>query len=410
MKPTPLLALTLLLHACGSAEPGYPPHHFEPDAGGPQEDPLAAPANLRAEGITSTSIELGWDAVPRATGYEIFAGTSPSPQTLVGEVPTSSAFFSPIEPGATYFFRVLAKAGDERGPEATLSVTVPAAAPEGLVVTGGHQTWVSLAWASVAGASAYRVLLCEDFAGETCEAKATTEETSARVEGLTAGTVHFLRVRALSGDVEGTPSTVLLVTTVPEAPEITGFSNPTDNSIQANFTSVSGATDVRLQIGASEDGPFFGAAETFGGFTKLTATGLRHGETYYLRAGALNDLGAAYGAAKAFTMEEGEFGLGPAPQAPFEPVVEATSPTTIEVTWSGSYSAGSLVNVLVSADEAGPWVPVGAGDANRGSMTREWFEPETRYCVSLETVGFQGGGSNFSERTAPLCVTTPAEE
>ena len=194
-----------------------------------------------------------------------------------------------------------------------------------------------------------------------------------------------------------------------EAPEITGFSNPTDNSIQANFTNVSGADDVRLQIGASEDGPFFGTAETFGGFTRLTASGLRHGETYYLRAGALNALGAAYGAAKAFTMEEGEFGVGPAPQAPREPVVEATSPTTLEIAWGGSHPLGSNVNVLVSLDEAGPWVPVGAGDANGGSMKREWFEPETRTCVSLETVGFEGGGSNFSERTTPLCVTTPAE-
>lgn len=286
---------------------------------------------------------------------------------------------------------------------------MPAAAPEGLSVTGGHQTWVSIAWAPVSAATAYRVLRCEDFTGETCDPVATTEENSARVEGLAAGTTYYLRVRALTGEVEGEPGKTLVVTTVPEAPEITGFSDPTDNSIQANFTSVSGADNVRLQIAASGDGPFFGTAQTFGGFTRLSASGLRHGETYYLRAGALNALGAAYGDAKAFTMEEGEFGVGPAPLAPSAPVVEAASPTWLVVTWSGTYAIGSIVNVLASLDEAGPWVPVGAGDANRRAMTQEWFESETRYCVSLEAVGFEGGGSNFSERTIPICVTTPGE-
>lgn len=101
MRTLPLLPLVLLLHACGSPDPGYPPHHFEPDAGLSEEEPLAAPANLRVEGITSSSIELGWDPVPRARGYEIFAGTSPSPETLLGEVPTPSTFFSPYEPGTT---------------------------------------------------------------------------------------------------------------------------------------------------------------------------------------------------------------------------------------------------------------------------------------------------------------------
>jgi len=69
----------------------------------------AAPGNLAATAVSTTRINLTWDAVPGATRYTVYRSTTPGgPYTQVAVVGGTSYANTRLSPGTTYYYVVRA--------------------------------------------------------------------------------------------------------------------------------------------------------------------------------------------------------------------------------------------------------------------------------------------------------------
>ena len=70
--------------------------------------PDSSYAGLSASSGGQTSINLSWNAISGASGYEVLYGTTSSPTTLYTTTSATSATVSGLSPGTTYYFRISA--------------------------------------------------------------------------------------------------------------------------------------------------------------------------------------------------------------------------------------------------------------------------------------------------------------
>jgi hypothetical protein len=103
----------------------------------PAAHPGRAPAGLAVTQVTGTSVTLAWPAAPRATAYDLYAGTA-----LVRSVDGTTATVPDLVTGRPYTFVVRARdaAGHAAPPSRPLTVTPGAVRAERFVVYGFSQS------------------------------------------------------------------------------------------------------------------------------------------------------------------------------------------------------------------------------------------------------------------------------
>ena len=118
--------------------------------------------------------------------------------------------------------------------------------------------------------------------------------TSYPVTGLSPNTTYYYRVRAYNGCATSLNSSVKSVTTLPctpAAPNAQSATNVTSSSFTANWRSVSGAIDYRLDV--ATDSSFINYVSGYqnlsvGNVISSPVTGLSAHTTYYYRVRAYN--------------------------------------------------------------------------------------------------------------------------
>nr|WP_237534318.1 glycosyl hydrolase family 18 protein [Streptomyces sp. SID3343] len=176
-------------------------------AGGGTQLP-AAPTGLAAGTPTSTTVPLSWNAVPDATGYNVyrdgvFAQAATGPTATVAGLTASTA----------YSFQVTATNSAGESPKsATVTATTAGggtqlpATPTGLAAGTPTTTTVPLSWSAVSGATGYNVYRNGVFAQ-------AAGGTSATVSGLTASTSYSFQVSATNAAGESAKSAAVTATT-----------------------------------------------------------------------------------------------------------------------------------------------------------------------------------------------------
>jgi hypothetical protein len=195
-----------------------PPMFLDFVPGFPEAPVYSSPAN-GALGI-GTSVTLRWEGGWWAHKYDIYFGTTSTPPIAVVDFAPGSATagvsstkesytFTNLQPGVTYYWRIVGKtmANKTKSAATTYSFTtaggtsVIPAAPAGLTATATSSTSVSLSWSDVADEEGYKVerrlTSSSTWAqiGTTAAGVTTYADTNS---GLTAGTGYTYRVRAFT--------------------------------------------------------------------------------------------------------------------------------------------------------------------------------------------------------------------
>lgn len=179
---------------------------------------LAAPQNVVATPLSSTSARISWSSVPGAQGYRVFL-VDQSQSTLVDTVGASatSLTVTDLKAGTSESFRVEAYSGSTVADSNLVTVIMPKPSPltaPTATSTALSATQVSLSWNSVAGAEGYRIFMW-DGARSVLLGTVGASTTSVRVSNLTGGsTVSFL-IQAYQGVTVADSNWTTVTTPVP---------------------------------------------------------------------------------------------------------------------------------------------------------------------------------------------------
>ena len=212
-----------------------------------------------------------------------------------------------LNPSTTYYYRVRAyNACATSSNSSTISLKTTACTPKAPSV--GSATNVtfssfSATWIAVTGAIDYRLDVSTSSSFTTYvpgyQDLHVGNVTSYNVAGLNPSTTYYYRVRAYNGcatSANSSSKSVLTLACIPATPSAQRVSNVTATSFTANWRSVTGATDYRLD--AAIDSSFINYVSGYqnlsvGNVLSYNVTGLSPSTYYYYRVRSYNGCAAS---------------------------------------------------------------------------------------------------------------------
>lgn len=201
---------------------------------------LTPPAWLTIISPAESTINFAWEAVPGATGYNIYKNGA-----FVSSVTTNTGQLSGLAGSTTYSVQVSATYGSFEGglsnPTSMTTATGSLAAPgwvTGIEITAST---LKFAWEPVPGATGYKI-----FKNGIYVINATTNFIE--LSGLTASTTYSIQISATNASAEGPLSAARLMTTTAGALAPTGltFTSATATSINFSWSAVAGVSGYRI--------------------------------------------------------------------------------------------------------------------------------------------------------------------
>ena len=214
---TALLAFALFLTSC---DPGPSPGNDV------ERYPPSPPSFVTAKGISTTEIQITWEAVPRATGYIVESGRESSFGGSIfwsiiagrGDVPIpgTSLNHTGLAENSTHWYRIIAvnNAGSGSRSIAVSSQPLPTP-PTNVRVPGTTSNQIDIRWDSVAGATGYRIERATAATGPWNNISHIHGRHSTMFldTGLSPNTTMFYRVITINNGGESIPSATISGTT-----------------------------------------------------------------------------------------------------------------------------------------------------------------------------------------------------
>jgi len=213
--------------------------------------PLTAPQNL-AGTPGNASVSLTWDAVPTATGYQIWVDHAPmAPQPFTST--TNSYTVSGLTNGLAYQIWVQATRGQDTSYSSNTITVTPLAIPStptGPTATPGDQQ-LTLSWNAVSGATSYSITWSTDNVNFTPLVTNITQ-TSYTHSGLTNGNTYYYKVVATNSSGSSAPATVSGVPNIPLTAPANLTVGPVYGTLTLSWDPVPGATGYHIYWGNIE--------------------------------------------------------------------------------------------------------------------------------------------------------------
>ena len=353
------------------------------------------PENLRAEATSAFSVEMGWDPVSGADGYEVSRAPDGSSVRVTG----TSHEETGLAPETSYAFRVRAIAGRTESDWVPVSaVTLAFSAPENFAASASGTT-VELRWDPVPGTETYRIRRRQ---GSESWERLEETGTSASDEGLAEETEYEYQVRARQGPHKSPWSAAARATTgfVPlTAPTGFGEEERGGAHIELSWEAVSGADGYDLErLGALN--PTWTRVATALAATTYQDEGLRPYNSYRYRLRAVrgsrtSEWTDVLGAWTSATVA-----------APGRLVAKTLSATVVALRWEKVPGGNMSYQIRRRERGTGAW-----SDAYSGSGTGArdaGLEPLTAYEYRGRTIYRLSGQVYRSDWTKLVYATTAA--
>lgn len=165
---------------------------------------LPPPTNLQVTVVSTTQMNLTWDASAGATKYVVLRGLTPGSETSFTTVTPNSFSYNHLLPNTQYCWQV--KNINASGQVSTASNEVCAstatgsttAAPANVVATAISSSRIVVTWNAVAGATSYQIWQGQPPAAPTYKSAVVAPTVSFTSAGLAAGTTYSYEIRAIS--------------------------------------------------------------------------------------------------------------------------------------------------------------------------------------------------------------------
>lgn len=261
-----------------------------------------SPANLRANAVSRSQIDLVWeDRSGNETGFEITRSASGAPpQTFRVAAGTTSFADTGLAEDTTYTYLVRAFNGigfSEPSNEAgATTLDSPPSAPTNLRATAAGSDGIDLDWDPADDPDGYEIQRSLDGFAWTSLGRRAGAATEATILGLASETTYFFRVRAFNSGGDGPFSNVASARTgpaVPSAPSGLTAAAVSRSRIDLRWSDTS-ANETRFEIQRSTSGRVFQPVATVAANTVSFAdTGLRSKTTYRYHVRACNSIGCS---------------------------------------------------------------------------------------------------------------------
>lgn len=188
-------------------------------SGGYNYSVLTAPQNVTTEAINSSSIQVSWNSVNGATGYQVYYSeySSSSYASLLSTTTSTSTTATGLKPNTKYYFwvkaikdttmsdyssyaytttKVASSSISNSESESSGTASTKLSAPTGVTATTASSSSIKLSWNSVSGATGYKVYYSEYSYSSSASFFDSTTSTSTTVTGLKANTKYYFWVKA----------------------------------------------------------------------------------------------------------------------------------------------------------------------------------------------------------------------
>ncbi|HEX2081753.1 MAG TPA: S8 family serine peptidase [Longimicrobium sp.] len=391
--------------------------------------PPLSPAGVGAAATSPTSVQLAWtDRSVNETSFSLGRRQRNADSTWgawqgLGGAPANAtgAVDSTVTAGGTYQYRVRACntsgcSAWSASPVVTTPVPTPPIPPANLAavpISGSHVdlTWADSSSDETSFTLARRVLNSDGtWSSYAYLATVPADGTHYIDNGLVPGSTYRYRLQACNGNgcSAWTYSPSVRMPTVPAAP--TGFVATVTSSTAANLTWTDAANNETMYRVGRRDrnpdgtwGPYFDLATLPANRGSFRDTTLTAGGTYRYRVTACNVAGCAtpWPASAILTTPT-------LPAAPGSVGAAATSPTTVNVTWTDGSTNETSFRVGRRAQNPdgtwGPYVDVATVPANQTSFGDTGLTSGTTYRYRVTACNLAGCATPW---TASGFVTTP---
>lgn len=155
------------------------------------------PAAVKAVSASYTGIKVAWNAVPGASGYQVYSATSSAgPWTLKGTVTTASFTNTGLVTGKYYYYKVRSyNAAKVYSAFSAVTYTKPIpATPYSMRAARASSTSIKITWGAISGATRYEVWRSTSSGG-TYTLVGTTSSLYYINSRLTTGRTYYYKVR-----------------------------------------------------------------------------------------------------------------------------------------------------------------------------------------------------------------------
>jgi len=332
-----------------------------------------------ATNVGSTTFTANWGAVTGATSYNLFVdGTS----VYTGASTTANVTGVSAGTSHNYYVTAINSGGTSVNSNTINLLTIPAA-PVASAATSLTATSFSANWATVTGATSYKLIIDGGTAIDVGTAL-TYSKT-----GVSSGVTHTYYVQAVNASGTSANSSTINALTIPPAPVANAASSITDTSFTANWATTTGAATYNLYIDSVL--AYTGTALTY------TKTGLTasSAHSYYVTATNASGTSASSGTINAT--------LNPStPAAPVASAASSISTTGFTANWAASTNATSYT-LYINGTSAY------TGSALNYSKTGLTAGTAYTYYVTATNVtGTSGNSNTVNVNTVPSAPTASA--